>query len=195
VHALARRSTGAHHDPATLDAAAAMVQAATSILDGDDAAPWWDGPAVPQDQLGLRAYRHRSLFGGALHPFSPPLRWIDVDDVDTQPALAFTVTLSSLYGGPPRAVHGGYLAGLFDELLGAVQGKAQGGGGYTGRLTVRYRALTPVDEPQTFTGWITEDRGRRIMTTAECRTAAGVRSAEADGLFVRPRAAPGESGT
>ncbi len=149
-------------------------------------APWWEGPAVPQDQLGLRAYRHRSLFQGALHPFSPTLRWIDVEPVADAPTLAFTVTLPPLYGGPPRAVHGGYLAGLFDELLGAVQGRARGGGGYTGRLTVRYRALTPIDEPLVFTGWITDDRDRRITTAATCTTADGGVTADAEGLFVRP---------
>ena len=83
-------------------------------------------------------------------------------------------------------MHGGYLAALFDELLGGVQGRAHGGGGYTGRLTIRYRALTPVDEPLVFTGWITEDKGRRIITAATCRTADDRLTAEAEGLFVRP---------
>ena len=186
VHDLALASTGGRHDPATLVAAGRLVAEAAAVLDGERLPPWWDGPAVPQDRLGLRAYRHRSLFQGPLHPFSPMLTWVEAEPVDGAPSLAFTVTLSSLYEGPPRAVHGGYLAALFDELLGGVQGRARDGGGYTGRLTIRYRALTPVDEPLVFTGWITEDKGRRITTAATCRTADGRITAEADALFVRP---------
>lgn len=186
VHDLASASTGGRHDPAALAEAARLVSEAAAVLDGERLAPWWDGPAVAQDRLGLRAYRHRSLFQGPLHPFSPALTWIETDPVADAPTLAFTVTLSTLYEGPPRAVHGGYLAALFDELLGGVQGRARNGGGYTGRLTIRYRALTPVGEPLTFTGWITEDKGRRIATAATCRTADGGITAEAEGLFVRP---------
>jgi acyl-coenzyme A thioesterase PaaI-like protein len=186
VHDLALASTGGHHEPAALAAATRLVAEAAAVLDGERLAPWWDGPAVAQDRLGLRAYRHRSLFQGPLHPFSPALSWIEAEPVAEGPTLAFTVTLSALYEGPPRAVHGGYLAALFDELLGGVQGRARDGGGYTGRLTIRYRALTPVDEPLVFTGWITSDKGRRITTAATCRTADDCVTAEAEGLFVRP---------
>jgi len=126
------------------------------------------------------------MFQGALHPFSQHFEWQpEVAGPAGEPALAFEVTVPVLFEGPPRAVHGGYLAGLFDELLGAVQGKAEGGGGYTGRLTVRYRALTPVETPLVFTGWISSASGRRIETMATCRSGDTL-CAEATGLFVRP---------
>lgn len=148
---------------------------------------WWqvDGDPVTD----LRAYRHRSIYQGALHPFSSAVRWIEADGPDGEPGRGFVVRVSDLFGGPPMAVHGGYVAGLFDELLGAVQGLTGGGTGYTAILTVRYRSMTPVDEDLTFRGWVTSDVGRRIHTHASCH--AGDRlTAEAEGLFVRPRSQP-----
>ena len=77
VHDLALASTGGLHDPDTLAVAGRLVAEAAAVLDGERMAPWWDGPAVSQDRLGLRAYRHRSLFQGPLHPFSPTLTWVE----------------------------------------------------------------------------------------------------------------------
>lgn len=191
VHELSLRSTGSHPDAAALARAAALVRAAATELDGPVLPPWWDGP-VDGGDLGLQAYRHRSLFQGELHPFSPALRWEDSPGPEGTPGRAFRVVLSRLVEGPPSSVHGGYVAGLFDELLGGVQGLAEGGGGYTARLTVRYRALTPIDTELRFAGWIVRDGGRRIVTEATCHAPEGTLTAEAEGLFVRPASRTGQ---
>ena len=39
---------------------------------------------------------------------------------DGQPAIEGRVTLGRLYEGPPNGVHGGYVAGLFDDILGGA---------------------------------------------------------------------------
>lgn len=187
IHELAERTLTVQPDATQLREAASQVRSAAKALHGDSFPAWWDGPSVAHDDPSLRQYRHRSVFQGELHPFSPSLRWGDHAEIDGMPGYSFEVTLPQLFGGPPRAVHGGYLAGLFDELLGAVQSLAEGGGGYTGRLTVRYRSLTPIDELLTFRGWVTAETSRRIETRATCH--AGERlCAEAEGLFVRPAA-------
>lgn len=185
VHALAAASMTRRNDPERIEAAAALVREATALLDGEPLGEWWEGPAVPAEDRGLQAFRRRSLFQGALHPFSSPVRWFDAEGPAGEDALGFEITLTRLHGGPPRAVHGGYVAGLFDELLGAVQGRAPGGGGFTGRLEVRYRSLTPLDAPLRFTGWIEAAKGRRITVVGRCE-ADGVLCADAKGLFVRP---------
>ncbi len=133
----------------------------------------------------LRGYDLRSVFQGELHPFSPALEWADQPGPDGQQGLAFDATLSSLYEGPPKSVHGGYLAGLFDELLGAVQVRAQRTPGWTGRLAVRYRSMTPLHVPLRFHGWVVESNGRRLRTAGSCR-AEGRLCATAEALFVRP---------
>jgi acyl-coenzyme A thioesterase PaaI-like protein len=165
--------------------AAELVRSAAGELRGDPARRRWDGPATTERD-GLRSYSARSLFQGALHPFAPSLRWED-DAVgpDGQSALAFVVQLSGLYEGPPGAVHGGYVAGLFDELLGAVQGLTPDGGGFTGRLQVRYRSPTPLNSELRFHGWVVADRGRRVHAIGQC-VAAGILCADAEAMFVRP---------
>ena len=58
-----------------------------------------------------------SPFIGRANPLAPPIA----------PAARSTATLEgqvcfgSAYEGPPGCVHGGYIAGAFDELLGATQ--------------------------------------------------------------------------
>lgn len=187
MHDLARASVGRENDVAAIDTATATVEQATAALGGPRLENWWEGPAVPVEDRGIRAFARRSPFQGELHPFSSTFDWHEVAGPDGQPAWGFDVQLDRLFGGPPNSVHGGYIAGLFDELLGAVQSRASGGGGFTGRLEIRYRALTPLDTPLTFTGWISQEQGRRIQTVGHCR-AGETLCAEAVGLFVRPAA-------
>ncbi len=185
VHDLARASTSSQPDLAALGRAEELVRAAAAELDGEVLPRWWQKPPMSDADRELRSYDLRSVFQGELHPFSAALRWEDQAGPDGQRGLAFEVTLSNLYEGPPRSLHGGYLAGLFDELLGAVQVRAQGVPGWTGRLAVRYRSMTPLDTELRFEGWVVEGNGRRLRTTGTCR-ADGKLCATADALFVEP---------
>lgn len=129
-----------------------------------------------------------SVFHGAANPLAAPMEIVVATDTG-RPELVGTVTLSSLYEGPPGHVHGGYLAGLFDDLLGGTQRLVEGGVALTGRLTIRYRQPTPLDTPLTLVAWVDSDRGRRLVVRGECR-AGGRRTAEAEGLFVRLSRSP-----
>ena len=60
------------------------------------------------------------------------------------------------------------MAGLFDELMGAAQSLTGRPGGVTGRLTIRYRDLTPLDTDLVFRCWVERDRGMRVDMRAEC---------------------------
>lgn len=121
--------------------------------------------------------RERSPFIGLANPVAPPMHVTFTEDL-----IEATVTLGSLYEGPPGCVHGGFVAAMFDEVLGAAQvysGKA----GMTGRLTVHYRSPTPLDEPLLLTARLVKAEGRKILCTATLH--AGERlCAEAEGLFV-----------
>ena len=88
--------------------------------------------------------------------------------------------------GPPANVHGGIIAGLFDEVMGAATRLSGRAGAVTGRLTVRYRSGTPLDEDLEFRAWIGDERTRRVIIKADCR-AVGSESvtAEAEAVFVR----------
>ena len=109
----------------------------------------------------------------------------DVDEIG-HPTVTAVVCLDDVYEGPPGCVHGGYLAAIFDNLLGVLPYRLTGQkGAFTGRLTVRYRALTPLNTDLELTGKVTDARGRRVTATGQCH-AGGVLTAEADALFVRP---------
>ena len=86
------------------------------------------------------------------------------------------------YEGPPHGVHGGWVAALFDEVCGAVQGLA-GTRGVTGVLKVRYRQITPLEETLRFEGWVADQRGRRLVAKATCH-AGDTLTAQAQALFV-----------
>ena len=92
-----------------------------------------------------------------------------------------TVTCGSAYEGPPGHVHGGYVAAVFDELLGLTQ-SLSGKHGMTGRLTVHYRSPTPLHTELRIEGSSTAP-GRKIICTG--RMYAGeTLCAEAEGLFI-----------
>jgi hypothetical protein len=121
--------------------------------------------------------RERSPFIGMANPVSPPMHVVFADD-----AIEATVTLGSLYEGPPRCVHGGFVAALFDEVLGAAQ-VYSGRAGMTGRLTVHYRSPTPLHEELHLAARMVKVDGRKILCTATLH--AGERlCAESEGLFI-----------
>ncbi len=109
----------------------------------------------------------------------------NVDELG-RPTVTAVVSLGEDYQGSEGSVHGGYLAAMFDSLLGVLPYKMTGRrGAFTGRLTVRYRALTPLNRDLVLTGEVTDARSRRVTATGQCH-ADGVLTAEAEGLFVRP---------
>ena len=92
------------------------------------------------------------------------------------------VIFGSAYEGPPGALHGGYVAAAFDEVLGFAQ-SLTGSPGMTGRLEVSYRSPTPLHTLLRFEAWVESVVGRKI--TARCTLHAGERlCAEAVGLFI-----------
>jgi acyl-coenzyme A thioesterase PaaI-like protein len=79
-------------------------------------------------------------------------------------------------------VHGGWVAALFDDVLGAAQWLVESRG-VTARLTVQYRQVTPCEEELRFEAWIEERRGRRVRARATCHAGATL-TAEAEALFL-----------
>lgn len=125
---------------------------------------------------GHASFEH-SPFMGRANPLSPPIRLQEVDG-----KVHGRVIFGSAYEGPPSCVHGGYVAGAFDEVLGATQ-SLSGQPGMTGRLTVNYRSPTPLHAELHFIGTLVKVEGRKIFT--EGQLFAGDRlCAEAEGLFI-----------
>lgn len=119
---------------------------------------------------------------GALNPISPPADF-EVDDANV---LRGSVCFPPQFTGPPTGVHGGVIAMLLDEMLGSVV-TANRVGGFTGTLTVRYRRLTPVDAPLRLEARLDRQEDRKAFASGEIHCGDEL-TAEAEGVFIRPRA-------
>jgi len=137
--------------------------------------------ASPADR---QAFWDHSPLIGSLSPLAPPLRMEICDrGVEGEERVEARVRFGYAYEGPPGHVHGGYVAAVFDELLGYTQ-TLSGEVGFTGKLTVRYREPTPLHTDLRLVGRLKRVDGRRILTRGEL-FADDKRTADAEGLFVR----------
>ena len=115
---------------------------------------------------------------GPLNPISPLIH-LDFDGE----RLHGTATLGAVYNGPPGMVHGGIIALIFDELLGATN-VCHGLGGFTGTLSVRYEKPTFIDTELVLEGWIDRVEGRKVFTQGTI-SIDGVVTARAEGIFIQ----------
>jgi acyl-coenzyme A thioesterase PaaI-like protein len=92
------------------------------------------------------------------------------------------VRFGPAYEGPPGHVHGGWVAAMFDELLGFAQQKP----GFTATLTVRYLRPTPLNRTLGLRAHVDRVEGRKRTIVGSCQL-DGVTLAEAEGLFIAPR--------
>jgi hypothetical protein len=92
------------------------------------------------------------------------------------------VILGRAFEGAPGRSHGGIVASIFDEVLGAIP-PVHGFPAYTGQLDVTYRAGTPVGELLVCTAWLESQEGRKLRVRGEL-VAGDLLLAEASALFI-----------
>ncbi len=122
-------------------------------------------------------YRRLSPVSGVLNPIAAPVRYLSVGDG----IVEATATFGLAYEGPPGYVHGAFIAGAFDDVLGAAN-VAGGSPGMTVKLEVRYRRPTPLRIPLRIVARHTGREGRRIFAQSTMLAGDEV-TAEADGVF------------
>ena len=71
------------------------------------------------------------------------------------------VVLGPAFEGAPGRAHGGVVAAIFDDVLGCLLNIRETPA-YTGELTVRYLAATPIGVPLTFRAWVQDVEGRKL---------------------------------
>ena len=178
----ATRVTEANADELT-SAAALLEQAAEVLERASHAGPHCQIGWGPQGfRLGAAPaeFFPYSPVIGPLNPVAPQVE-LHIGDGGE---VTGTMHLTEQYNGPPWDLgHGGVLALVFDELLG-IAGIAGAGGGFTGRLTVRYRKPTPILADIELRAWLDQADGRKLVAHGEMRH-DGVVTAEATGLFIQ----------
>ena len=116
--------------------------------------------------------------GGRSHPCSPELRWQEASN-----RITGTVKFSQAFEGPPGHVHGGWVAGVLDHLMGMTHVRT-GHPGMTGGLSVRYLKPTPLNQRIGVSAQATELDDKRTEVKAEMRFGETT-TAKAEAIFVR----------
>ena len=116
--------------------------------------------------------------GGRSHPCSPELRWQEAPN-----RIIGTVKFSQAFEGPPGHVHGGWVAGVLDHLMGMTHVRT-GHPGMTGGLSVRYLKPTPLNQVIEVSAQATELDDKRTEVKAEMRFGETT-TATAEAIFVR----------
>jgi acyl-coenzyme A thioesterase PaaI-like protein len=119
---------------------------------------------------------------GLANPVAPPVRVAVVEGDAGRPEIAGQANFGFAYEGPPTCVHGGVIAELLDEVLGAANIVA-GHPAMTGTLTVRYRKPTPLNTDLRVEARFVRVDGRKVYTWGGVY-AGDVLTAEADGIFI-----------
>jgi acyl-coenzyme A thioesterase PaaI-like protein len=167
---------------APVEALSRAASAADAFADQLDALPErprsWE---VSEAGLHPRDFVRFSPVSGVNNPIAPPLV-MRVVETDGEQHIEGEITFGPAYEGPPGHCHGGWIAAIFDELLGFVQMAP----GFTAYLKVDYRAPTPLNRELTLRGWIDHIDGRKRLIRGTC-SLDGVLLAEAEGLFIAPR--------
>ncbi len=115
---------------------------------------------------------------GPLSPIAPPLTFAFDGE-----RLHGTGALPAAFVGPPGMVHGGVVAMVLDELLGAVNA-CLGLGAFTGTLTIRYERPTPIATDLVLESWVDRTEGRKVFTVGTISVGGEV-TARAEGVFIR----------
>lgn len=134
----------------------------------------------PGDPADGRPYYVSGVLLGRHHPMYMPIE-LETDETGVTRGSA---NLDIVWEGPPGHVHGGFVAHLFDCIMGQHNLNV-GIPGMTGTLTIRYRAPTPLHTDLDFEVRTARSDGRKIVTEARIET-GGQPLAEAEGLFVVP---------
>ena len=149
--------------------AAEHVEKACALLDGHQ---------VPE---GVAPGGRVIELPGLGHPLLPP--WMVTESGPDGVTMYGHFTRSHVGGN--NAVHGGMIPLFYDWLFGMVVSTAGVPPTRTAYLHVDYRSITPIEEPLTAEGRISDVDGREFFVTASMTAADGTLLSEANGLMVR----------
>jgi hypothetical protein len=160
-------------------AAAVATDFANQLEELPERSKSWE---ISEAGLQPRDFVSYSPLSGTSNPIAMPMSMSVVEDSDGEHHIEGTVVFGPAYEGPPGHCHGGFIAAMFDELLGFVQLAP----GFTAWLKVQYRKPTPLNRELQLRGWIESVEGRKRMIRGTCHL-DGVLLTEAEGLFIAPR--------
>ena len=140
--------------------------------------PTGDSGPAPADGSQMYSFDERPVSGR-----SAPLGF-DVDVFRDGDEAVGKVTFGKAHEGAPARSHGAIVSARFDDLFGFVLTIEQQPA-FTGELTIRYEAPTPIDEPLECRVRLTERDGRKLHMTGELTVVStGQTTARARAVFI-----------
>ena len=136
-----------------------------------------DGHQVPE---ALAPAGRAIELPGLGHPLLPP--WTITDSGPD--GVTMEGHFNQVHVGGNHAVHGGMIPLLYDWHFGMIVTTAGIRPTRTAYLHVDYRKITPIDEPLTARGRITQIDRRKVFVGATMTDADGTLLSEANGLMV-----------
>lgn len=118
----------------------------------------WERPV--DDGASMFSFDERPVSGR-----SAPLGF-DLDVVREGDEAVGRLTFGRAHEGAPNRAHGGMVSALFDDVFGFILSIEQQAG-FTGELTVRYEAGTPIGTPLECRVRMTHREGRKMLMTGE----------------------------
>jgi acyl-coenzyme A thioesterase PaaI-like protein len=128
----------------------------------------------------LESYDDRP-FSGLASPWG-----LDIEVHQHGEEVEAAVTLREAHEGAPGRSHGGIVAALFDDVFGFILGVIKQPA-FTGELSIRYEAGTPLHRPLVCRGRLAERSGRKLWIEGELvdiTTPGEPVVARAKGLFI-----------
>jgi hypothetical protein len=122
---------------------------------------------------------------GLANPLAPPVLVTVVAGAGGRREIRGEANFGFAYEGPPTCVHGGVIAEVLDEVLGAANIVADHAA-MTGTLTVRYNSPTPLNTDLRVEARFVEQDGRKIHAWGGIYH-GDVLTAEANGIFIEVR--------
>ena len=191
-HRLADAVRRVIEDAALVDASNAATDAELEVLIAgvEQLATQFKSVPSHRDKGGLNydenewegALLERSPISGHSNPLAAPLV---VEVIDDEGVLHAHATYGYAYEGPPGHLHGGCVAGAFDEMVGVGQ-IAAGEMGYTGTLSIKMRRPTPLHTRIDYEAGVAKVDGRKTSVWSKSY-ADGELLCEAEALMIAPR--------
>jgi acyl-coenzyme A thioesterase PaaI-like protein len=112
--------------------------------------------------------------------------------VEANGSVTGVVTLRDEYGGPPGYIHGGVLAALIDEAMGAAAWHA-GHRSFAAHLDFDYRQPVPPGVEVRVSARVDRIEGRKAFTSGVLTLPDGTVAVEGKGLFVEVKNLPADT--
>jgi len=162
----------------TLEAEPENERSLDFIAHAEQAGATWEGDAPFAPRGEFVDMFHDSPVSGSLNPLNMGLKIATFDD-----HTVGRVTLAPGWQGAPGRSHGGVVAAIVDEVLGAMLPVLKIVA-FTGELTLRYVGPCPMGVPLEFTARMTGRDGRKIFLACTGSDPDGSTFVEATSTFI-----------